>query len=395
MRSWLSFIVCGAAFALTPAASRADGIPLDDAGFTSYIQQKLQLYSPAPVRVTGPFAVAIGPETGANLVYTFKPLHDDCIAAPAQCPQKTHDYVQDIVRRFPSANSGPPPADILPSDKPAFMERLAAELGRLLPGDTVEADGMTLNVTRPGGHAIAFDQRGYYKLCADASFNCRVPMLQSLARTAAWLAAPEPARLKSSLHIMASCTVIASVGNSVSCTVRPSPEPMAPIFRHAFANLEEVCFKAADGGIVPLTNADRRDLDLSIGAALDLCGKSTRDVLGALHLPPPAADGIGTLAEPYATSRALFPADWTGLAQDAGDHLLIAVPSRDTLLYMKGDGPAEIAALGARAQAAFAGPLAISSDVYRWNGDGWSLATAGSTMTGGPIVPTDLMPHVH
>ena len=39
--------------------------------------------------------------------------------------------------------------------------------------------------------------------------------------------------------------------------------------------------------------------------------------------------------------------------------------------------------------------LGISSDVYRWNGDGWSLATDHSTMTGGPIESTDVMPHVH
>ena len=377
MTSWPAIVFYGALFALIPAASFADGIPLDDAGFTAYIQQKVQLYSPAPVRVTGAFAIAIGPEVGANLVYAFKPLHDGCVADPAQCPRLTHDYIQDIVRRFPSANSGPPAGDILPSDKPAFMTRVAAELGRLLPGDAVEADGMMLNVTRPGGHAIGFDQSGYYRLCAEASFNCRVPLLQSLARTAAWLAAPEPARLRSALHAMPDCSVSASGELSRGCAAQPSREPMAPVFRHAFANLEEVCFKAAGSGDVPLTNADRSDLGLDAGAALDLCGKSTRAALGVLHLPPPAADGIGTLDEPYAASRALFTADWTALAQGSGGHLIIALPSRDTLLYMKGDGPAGIAALAARARDASAGPLALGADVYRWNGGGWSLVSAG------------------
>jgi hypothetical protein len=375
MKFWLAFVLCAAA--LVPAASFADGIPLDEAGFTAYIQQKVQLYSPAPVRATGPFAIAIGPEVGANLVYTFKPLHDACVAAPAQCPRLTHDYIQDIVRRFPSANSGPPAGDILPSDKPAFMTRVAAELGRLLPGDTVEAAEMTLNVTRPGGHAIAFDQRGYYLLCAEANFNCRVPLLQSLARTAAWLATPDPARLRSALHAMPGCTVSASGELSQGCAAQPPNEPMAPVFRHAFGTLEEVCFKTADSGDMPLTNADRRDLGLDIGAALDLCGKGTRGV--PLHLPPPAADGIGTLSEAYASARALFTADWAAPAQESGGHLLITLPTRDTLLYMKGDGPAEIAALGARAQAASAGPLALSTDVYRWNGAGWSLVTGGGS----------------
>ncbi len=238
---------------------------------------------------------------------------------------KTHDYVQDIVRRFPSANSGPPAGDILPSDKPAFMERVAAELGRLLPGDAVAADGMTHNVTRPGGHAIGFDQSGYYKLCDEANFNCRVPLLQSLTRTAAWLAVPQPVRLRSSLHIMPGCTASAAAEVSQGCTARPSSEPMAPIFRHAFGNLEEVCFKTADSGDVPLTNADRRDMNLDVDAALDLCGKSMRDALGP---PASAAGGGGRHRHAFrALRRIARPVrrrlDGAG-RRESGGHLIIA-----------------------------------------------------------------------
>ena len=378
---------------MAPVAAMADGIPLDDAGFTTYIQQKLQLYSPAPVRVTAPFSVAIGADAGANLVFTFKSLHDDCVRDPASCPGKTHDYVQDIVRKFPAANSAPPLANTVPSDKDGFMAWLVAEGGKLLPtGAKLDADGMTLNVTRPGGRAVPLDMRGYYQLCQQSNFVCADPMRQSIARASVWLSVADTARLRVSLHIMASCSVVASVGNSLSCTVRPSPEPMSSFFRRAFANLEEVCFKQIGGdNVVPLLNADRKDAGLSIGDALDLCDKDTHEALGPLP-----ADGAGVINGPYAASRALYPADWASLAQANGGHLIIAVPSRDMLLYAKGDDEAAIAALGARAMAVFASsPLGISSDVYRWNGDGWSLATDRSTMPSGPLQSTDVMPQVH
>jgi hypothetical protein len=196
---------------------------------------------------------------------------------------------------------------------------------------------------------------------------------------------------------MSTCSVVASVGNSASCTIRPSPEPMAPFFRKAFANLEEVCFKTgADGSTVPVTNADRRDLDMSINQALDLCGRSTHAALPPVAMPAANAGGTGALMAPYAASRVLFPDDWKMLAQQSGGHLIVAVPARDVLFYMNADSEADIAALGARAQEAFqSSPLGISIDVYRWNGDGWSLATERSAMSSGPLDSRDLMPHVH
>ncbi|HEY4941577.1 MAG TPA: hypothetical protein VII56_09115 [Rhizomicrobium sp.] len=379
MKSWFSFVLYGAAFLLLPAAALADGIPLDDAGFTAYIQQKLQLYSPAPVRVTAPFALAIGPEVGANLVFEFKPLHDACVADPPQCPGKTHDYVQGVVSRFPSANNGPAPAEMLPQDAAAFMAWIVDKAINLLPGDRVDVDGLTLNVTRPGGRVVHLDQSAYYRLCAESNFNCKVAMLQSLGRTAAWLAVADPARLRSSLRLAANCANAVPHGTSGACPVKP--EPMAPISRRAFANLEEVCHKPVPGGgVVLMLNADRADLNLSVDAAFDLCDARTRDALPPLPAAPPPADGIVAIVGPYAASRALFGADGSGFA--VGGHLLIAVPSRDLLLFIRSDSPADIAALGARAKAAYDGaPSAISSDVYRWTGKGWALATPASTMT--------------
>ena len=314
------------------------------------------------MRVVAPFTLAIGEPGSVNLVYDFKALHDDCVARPASCPQKTHDFVQGIVARFPAAAQLPPPPPKVPSDKHAFMEYLAEALAHLMPAARIAVDDMTLNVTRAGGRAIPFDESAYYKLCSEAEFRCDAALAQALQRTADWLALPDASRLRVSLHVMANC--------AVQCEVTPSIETLSPFFRKAFANLEELCFKpVAKDNMVPLTAADRRDMGLGADAAFDLCEQSTRDALGPAKFVAPGADGVGHIEGLYAASRALFPGDFAGL----GFPLLIAVPGRDLLLFVKGDAPAQQSALRARAQAAATGGLAIGADIYRLDGSHWSL----------------------
>ena len=352
---------------LCAAAARAEGIPLGNADFAAYLQQKVQLYSPQPVRVIPPFTLAIGEPGTVNLVYDFKALHDDCVAAPAGCAQKAHDFVQGIVARFPAAADLPPPPPSVPADKHAFMTYLAAALGKLMPGARIDVDDMTLNVVRAGGRGVPFDESTYYTLCREADFRCDTALAQALQRTADWLALPDPARLRISLHVMANC--------DAQCEVTPSREMLAPFFRKAFANLEELCFKpVANDNMVPLTSADRRDMGLGADEALDRCEKSTQDALDPAKFVAPGSGGIGQIEGLYAASRALFAAQFAALAD--GGPLLIAVPQRDLLLYVKGDGAAQQTALRARAQAAATGGLAIGPDIYRWTGTGWSLVAA-------------------
>ncbi|HEY0301045.1 MAG TPA: hypothetical protein VGC36_06930, partial [Rhizomicrobium sp.] len=262
------------------------------------------------------------------------------------------------------------PAPAVPSDPDGFMIHIAAKLGALLPGAAVKADGMTLLVTRPGGHAIPFDERGYYRLCGEAAFQCDSALDQALRRAADLLAAPSVPGLRVALRRVADCA-----GEPKSCTAAPSREPMAPLSRRAFAHLETVCVKLTPaGGYAPVTNADGADLRLGVEAALDTCENSTRAALGPLAPAPPGTDGVAGIAGPFAASRALFAADGAALA--AGGHLLIALPQRDLLLYIQGDGPEQIAALAAHARDAVpASGLAIGPDVYRWSAAGWSPAT--------------------
>lgn len=393
------FLYC--VFTLMSSAAVASEIPLDQAGFTAYIQQRLQLYSPASVKITGPFSIAIGTAQTLN----FKTLHDDCVHDQAKCPRLADAFVQQTAHDLQQASSNEHAAPVdsaggtaVPGDEAGFMAYLVGEFSKAMPAAKFESDGFTLRVTRGAGRPLNFNQKGNFDVCQARGFRCGALVANYVSTMRDWLTLPDTAQMRIVLHVMASCNVVASVGNSLGCRIVPPKEPLAPFFRRAFANLEELCFKKVpSGGEMPMTNADRRDLDMDIGTGVERCEQGMHAALAPLPQTLKAAPSavIGVIAEPYASSRAVFAQDWAPLAVQTGGHLVIAVPTRDTLLYMKGDGPTEVATLGARAMQDFQNsPIAVSSDVYRWNGDGWILATEQSTMAAGPRQSTDVLPHL-
>ncbi|HXC56837.1 MAG TPA: hypothetical protein VNU97_16175 [Rhizomicrobium sp.] len=379
MRSWLRlmpFLLAPLLLALAAPASAQGVVPLDDAAFTAYLQQKLQLYSAVPVTVAGPLGIDVAVAADNVVAISLHDLHDACVRTPAQCDAIVTGFVQNAARTVLS--SAPPAAAtitsagsaLVPADREAFMAYVAAKAAAALPGARIEIDAFDLAVTRPGGERLLLPQQGLFDACKLLSFRCSRSVDDYVGGMHAWLSLPSPEQMRAALQIA-----------GPPFAAEPA---LAPFYRPAFANLAETCFKTADtGGVAPMTNADRRDLGLDLAAALALCERGTRSALGPLapKLAAPPSGGIATLAGPFAASYALFAADWQDVAAASGGHLLIAVPSRDVLLYARSDGAADVAALAARARAVFAASdLGLSSDVYRWSARGWVLATAPGAM---------------
>jgi hypothetical protein len=82
------------------AYARASDVPSDEAAFTSYIQTKLQLYSPQPVNLAGPLSLSVGATATAVSLPSLKPLHELCATSPAKCDGAVNDYVQNVTREF-------------------------------------------------------------------------------------------------------------------------------------------------------------------------------------------------------------------------------------------------------------------------------------------------------
>jgi hypothetical protein len=146
---------------------------------------------------------------------------------------------------------------------------------------------------------------------------------------------------------------------------------------------------------MPLTNADRADMDLSVDEGVDTCLADTRSALGPLTLPPLGSDGVGRLDAHWAASYALYPDEWSSWAAEAGGKFLIAMPSRDTLLFVKGDGPQAQELLISRVDALLGRGVGVTPDVYRWTGDGFMLGTDRSRMNMARPTTVDVMPREH
>jgi hypothetical protein len=304
MSTWFRVLFC-CGLVLCPAVAWADDVPLGDAAFTSYMQQRVQLYSTAPISSPAPFKLTVTMPSGVSMTFGFQDIHDTCVQKPAQCGHIADAYVQYVAENIVSITN-------------------AAMQG--------QANSQNAGATGP----------------VDAT------------------------RLRVALRVIATCG-----SSQIRCEVVPSKAPNAFFFRRAFANLGAFCaMPVGNNGHAFMTNGERGSLNLSIGEAIELCEKNAHDAFGPLagKIAAPPADGIGTIEEPGASARAIFAEDWAAVAKSFGGRLLIAVPARDTLLYIKGDGPDEVRTLEARAMELFGQSDApLSNDVYRWDGSGWVL----------------------
>ncbi len=87
-------ICLGFVAAVWMTAAQAAEIPMDDAGFTAFIQQRLQLYAPGKITIAGPLSLT----TGTTALPSLKPVHDACLANPSNCASLTDGYVQAAAR---------------------------------------------------------------------------------------------------------------------------------------------------------------------------------------------------------------------------------------------------------------------------------------------------------
>jgi hypothetical protein len=309
MRLW-QVVAFAAAWAMPAFAA---DIPLDHTGFTSYVAAKIQLYTPAKVQSDAPLTVAVDPADDSELRFDLRAVHESCVVAPGRCEDTLHDYVQEAAVAIARAaqqgsQPAPPKPALVPSDEDAFLRDFASHAMALSPDVSIVPDtGTTLIVTRKNGQPFRFNLKSLYQQCQHMAFAC-APQVYDLAVRMAWyLPMPERSQLRAAPGFENDCSVIASVGVSITCRIRPLPGGMAAFFRRAFANLAVYCYKETPHGVVVAINADHTDLGLSLDEAVDACSANTHAMLPPLASKLSDAPGVGRIEAPWAASYALSP----------------------------------------------------------------------------------------
>ena len=108
------FMIRQFAFALllavaSPVLALASDVPSDEAAFTTFIRDKLQLYSLSPIRVAGPLSLSMQTADSSIDLPSLRPLHELCQSSPTKCDQAVNDYIQttsrDILQKPTTASS--------------------------------------------------------------------------------------------------------------------------------------------------------------------------------------------------------------------------------------------------------------------------------------------------
>ncbi|MBV9540298.1 MAG: DUF1036 domain-containing protein [Alphaproteobacteria bacterium] len=117
-------LALGICLGLTATAALA-AVPMDETGFTNYVQGQLQLYSPKPVTVVAPYVVSVGKPGEITNLPSFKAIHDVCVSLPAKCDGAIRDYVQMVAHDVLQKNDTPAPASTPLGTIPAGATQLA------------------------------------------------------------------------------------------------------------------------------------------------------------------------------------------------------------------------------------------------------------------------------
>lgn len=96
-RHFLLSSLLSAAFTVSALAG---AVPGDEVAFTAYVQNKLQLYSPSPIRSSGPLSLSVQTASATIDLPSLKQVHELCLSSPAKCDDAVNDYVQNTTRDF-------------------------------------------------------------------------------------------------------------------------------------------------------------------------------------------------------------------------------------------------------------------------------------------------------
>jgi hypothetical protein len=260
------------------------------------------------------------------------------------------------------------------TDPVVFTHSVAEHLRQSLAGTTVTEQGpLTLVLQSATGKKIDANLDRLYRACQSQDAACQNMLARFTAASGEILRDTQPptadklrlvVRSKTDIDAMAQAVPGLSDGDER----RPITQPLA-------GDLWQVLVFDYP---TSLRYATQQDLDSLKLSQADAITKASANLAGSLaplasvtHDLGPHQIGI-IQGNAYDPSRLLIPKDWAKVAQALDGHLLVAVPSSDTVLYGEENGVQSVRALAVLAQEQAAkAEHAVSPGLLRWTPGGW------------------------
>jgi len=250
-----------------------------------------------------------------------------------------------------------------------IAERLAAEIRAALPSATVsvpDPDGLNLTF---GGQTQPVGIGSLRAICAQQPSNCEAAIHGYRDRAVAYMLESAPLQRDQLRIVVRSRAYLDSMRGQMAPSDDFVLEPLA-------GELVSACYRDLPQARRPIISSDLPLLQLDQRSALSACENGSQRALAPLapqwrDLPP---QGIGLVqSADDVTGYLARPQDWEPLARRFGG-LVVAVPTIDTILYVRGATARDVDALRTLATQMHAqATVPVSAQVFRWSDHGWVL----------------------
>jgi hypothetical protein len=266
---------------------------------------------------------------------------------------------------------------IPPKDEAGFTAYFAEHFATALPQAQIVVRGpLELAVTLPPRpDPMTVDLNRIWNFCVQYADHCAKEVAVFVPRVASQMTRASAPIQKSAIRVVVRNEAYVERARRKLASLAPGAELVA---RPLVGELWVICVLDESSAIEPMTTGELPRLGVSADEAFAL-GKE--NVAAAL---PPASQVIQVSPKPdainyipghfYDSSRILLHEDWATVAEEMDNHLVVAVPVRDGILYINGSDKESLEALKRVAEAtAKDRDDAISTQLFRWVPDGWEL----------------------
>lgn len=267
-----------------------------------------------------------------------------------------------------------PASAALPADEAGFLADLVQRLQQALPDHQFRISGHSLWGQRHDGEVLGqLDPQSTYQFCRSSPRRC-TEALEQYVSTVAELARTRRQPLNAA---------------QVRLTLRPQAFVDEVRQQNAARSGTQIYARPVVAGLVMVPVLDflnslrfigageLNKLKLSEDQLFELGRRNLQTGLLPLQVMAkrPGNGDFGRIeAEDHAASRVLLHADWAHLAAQYQQHLVVAIPTPNVLLYGDGANPAQIASMRRATQELYQrASRPLSLQLLRWTATGWDV----------------------
>jgi len=269
-------------------------------------------------------------------------------------------------------NSGAAIAGQVPLDEDGFTSYVAKAFEKTHPGASVTVEGPLQLKVKRGREIWSSYLFTIYSYCLRSPDTCAAAVAVHAEQIAAAHKSDTTPIEASALRVIVRQTeYVEQIAKNLAGKGDPIAEPIV-------GDLWAIAVIDRPETVIILAPKHLDSLHLSADEALARAKENTKAAMTSrIPVPKPGSRTISVLlGDAYQASVLAFPELWAPVAKACGNHLIVAVPGSNTILFSEGEDGEAVKALEAVAKVTMEKEFRpLSAAVYRWTEKGWVAAS--------------------